>query len=191
MNMAYISFSGGDSDGLIIPELGVAPLEDSGTDLEEELPTPDGSPSTDASEPVLGSTSPGVDLELERALLELGVLLAMVTPIVDPEVGTTVTPAWYPVPPIPVLSGVDSAPVVVASPARPVGGGAVRDESLLCQVSPPGSVSEPIPSQISPLLRSADVARPPSGLAPMDQYLLRSALLPVGESTDSPLLPAP
>ena len=34
------------SDGLVIPELGVAPLEDSGTDLEDELPTPDGSPST-------------------------------------------------------------------------------------------------------------------------------------------------
>ena len=93
---------------MIIPELGVAPLEDSGTDLEDELPTPDGSPSTDVSKPVLGSTSLGVDLELARALLELGVLPAMVTLIVDPEVGTTVTPAWYPVPPIPVLSMVDS-----------------------------------------------------------------------------------
>ena len=50
---------------------------------------------------------------------------------------------------------------------------------------------EPIPSQISPSLMSADVARPPSGLAPMDQYLPCSALLPVGESTDSPLLPPP
>ena len=76
----------------------------------------------------------------------------MVTPIVDPEVGTSATPALYPMPPIPVLSVVDAAPVVVASPIRLVGGGGspVRDESLLCQVSPPGSVSEPIPSQISP-----------------------------------------
>ena len=48
-----LSISGGDSDGLIVPELGVAPLEDSGTDLEDELPTPDGLPSTDASKPVL------------------------------------------------------------------------------------------------------------------------------------------
>ena len=31
-----------DSDGLIIPELGVAPLEDSGTDVDDELSTPDG-----------------------------------------------------------------------------------------------------------------------------------------------------
>ena len=52
-------------------------------------------------------------------------------------------------------------------------------------------MSEPIPSQLSPLLWSADVARPPSGLAPMDPYLPRSASLPVGVCTDSPLLPAP
>ena len=71
------------------------------------------------------------------------------------------------------------------------GGSAVQDESLLCQVSPPGFVSEPVPSQISQLLRSADVARSPSGLARMDQYLPWSASLPVGESTYSPLLPAP
>ena len=61
---------GGDSDGLVIPEFGVTPLEDSGTDLEDELPTPDGLPSTDASKLVLGPTSPGGDLELARALLE-------------------------------------------------------------------------------------------------------------------------
>ena len=88
---------------MVIPELGVAPLDDSGTDLEDELPTPDGSPSTDASKPVLGPTPPGVDLEPARALLELGVLPAMVTPIVDQVVGTSATPALYPVPPIPVL----------------------------------------------------------------------------------------
>ena len=46
----------------------------------------------------------------------------MVTPIVDPVVGTSATPALYPVPPIPVLSVVDSAPVLMASPIRQVGG---------------------------------------------------------------------
>ena len=116
---------------------------------------------------------------------EHGVLPAMVTPIVDPEVGTSTTPALYPVPPIPVLSVVDSVPVVVASPIRSVGGSPVRDESLLCQVSPPGSMSEPIPSQILPSSWSEDVAGPPSGRAPMDQYLPRSASLPVG----SPRIP--
>ena len=153
---------------MVIPELGVAPLE---------LPTPDGSPSTDASEPVRSPTPPGVDLELVRALIELGILPSMVTPIVDPVVGTSATAALYPMPPIPVLSGVDSAPGLVASPIRPVGGSPVRYLSLSCQVLPPGSVS--------------DVARSTSGLAQMDQYLQRSASLSLGESTDSPSLPAP
>ena len=62
-NGLTISGGGGvGSDGL-----------DSGTDLEDELPTPDGSPSTDASKPVVGPTSQDIDLELARALLELGV----------------------------------------------------------------------------------------------------------------------
>ena len=121
MNMAYRLV--GDSVGLVIPELGVAPLENYRTDLEDELPTPDGLPSPDTSKQlVLGPTSPVVDLELARALLELGVLPAMVTPIVDLEVGTATTPALYTVPPIPALSVVDPAPAVVASPIRPVGG---------------------------------------------------------------------
>ena len=34
------------SEAVVFPELGVAPLVDSGTDLEDELPTPDGSPTT-------------------------------------------------------------------------------------------------------------------------------------------------
>ena len=72
--------------GLICPELGIAPLVDPGTDLEDELPTPVGSPSPDVDKSVPLSTSSGVDLELARALLEVGVLPAMVTPIVDPEV---------------------------------------------------------------------------------------------------------
>ena len=60
-----------DSDGLVIPELGVAPLEDSGTDLEDELPTPDGSPSTDAIQPVV-IPAHCVDLEL---FLRIGALI--------------------------------------------------------------------------------------------------------------------
>ena len=66
-------WGGGDSDGLVILELGVAPLEDSGTDLEDELPTPDGSPSTDAIQPVVSHVPRGVDLEMVRVLLEVGV----------------------------------------------------------------------------------------------------------------------
>ena len=54
-----------------------------------------------------------MDLELPRALLEVGVLPVMVTPIVDPKVGSSMTPAEYPVPPIPELLVVDSLPLEV------------------------------------------------------------------------------
>ena len=101
-----LTISGVGSDGLVVPELGVAPLGDSGTDLEDELPTPDGSPSTDAAKPgevVIPEVGPAprdVDLELARALLEVAVLPLMVTPIIDPVVEPSVMPALYPVPPI-------------------------------------------------------------------------------------------
>ena len=107
---------------LLCPELDVAPLVDPRTDLEDYMPTLVGSPSPDDSRPVLGSTSSGVDLELALALLEIGVLPAMVTPIVDPYVGSSMTPAEYPVPSIPELLVVDSVPLGVAPPARPPGG---------------------------------------------------------------------
>ena len=62
-----------------------------------------------------------MDLELARVLLEVGVLPVIVTPIVDPEVGSSMTPAEYPIPPIPELSVGDSVPLEVDSPARPAG----------------------------------------------------------------------
>ena len=81
--------------------------------------------------------------------------------------------------------------MLVASHPREVGGCPVLDRSPSDLVSPPGSVSEPIPSQISPLLRTDYVSRPPSGMAPMDQHLPRDYSLLLGESTDFPFLPAP
>ena len=89
----------------------------------------------------------------------------MVTPIVDPVVEPAVTLALYPVPPIPVLAVADPVPVVVASPLRPVEG---RPQSF----------------------RTDDISGRPSGMAPMDQYLLQDASLLLGESTDFPDLPA-
>ena len=184
-------FSGGDLIGLICPELDVAPLVDPGTNLEDQLPTPVSLPSPDVDKSVPLSTSSGVDLELARALLEVGVLPAMATPIVDPEVGSSMTPAGYPVPPIPELSVVVSVPLGVASLAGPAGGSPARNESLLGQVSPPGSVAQAVPSPTSPVLRSTPDVSPPSGFAPMDQCFPWNVSLPVGEIADSPLLPAP
>ena len=159
------------SDGLVVPEPGVAPLEDSGTDLEDELLTPDGSPSTDAVKPgevivpEVGPVPRDVDLELARALLEVAVLPLTVTLIIDPVVEPSVTPALYPVPYIPVMSVSDQVPVLVASHLREVGGSTVLDQSPSYLVLSPGSVSEPIPSHISRSLRTDEVSGPPSGMA--------------------------
>ena len=86
----------------------------SGTDVEDERPTPVGSPS-----PVVDGTGPlpapsGVDMELAHVFLEVGVLPAMVTPIVEPEGVSAMTPARYPVPPI--LELPDASPIGLVDP---------------------------------------------------------------------------
>ena len=88
-----MTVSGVSPEVVAVPELGVAPLTDSKTNLKDELPTSDDSPSMSVSDPV-GICLPGVrpvlpdilDLELQKALLDVSVLPVMVTPIVDPVV---------------------------------------------------------------------------------------------------------
>ena len=75
-------------------------------------------------------------------------------------------------------------------------GSPVRDDSSSFLASPAGSVYGPITSPISPSLRTTDVPRPLSGMAKMDQYLLRDSAPFAGESTDlllllRPLTPCP
>ena len=101
------------------------------------------------------------------------------------------TPATYTVPPLPMMSFVDSVPLEVAPPAGLAVGSLARSEALFRQVSSPASVASSGLSPSSPVLRSAPDVSPPSGLAAMDQELPWSASLPLGLSADSPLLPAP
>ena len=110
----------------------------------------------------------------------------MVTPIVDPAVWFSMTPATYPVPPVPMMPFM----IQVAPPGLAVGSPA-RSEALLCQVSSPASVVSSRLSPSSPVLRSAPDFSPPSGLAAMDQELPWSASLLLGFSADSPLFLAP
>ena len=162
-----------------------------GTDLEDERPTPVGSPSSAVDECMPFSPTSGMDLEVAHALLEVGVLPAMVTPIVDPAVGFPLTPATYPVPPIPLMSFGDSVPLEVAPPAGLAVGSPARSETLLCRVSSPASVASSRLSPSSPVSRFAPDVSQPSGLAAMDHEIPWSASLPLGVSADSPLLPAP
>ena len=137
------------------------------------------------------SPTSGVGVEVARALLEVGVLPAMVTPIVDPAVGYSLTPATYPVPPVPMMSFRNSIPLEVAPPAGLAVGNPARSEIPLRRVPPPASVaSSGLPPSLSVWRPTPDVG-PPSGLAAMDQELPWSASLPLGLSTDSASLPAP
>ena len=72
-------------------------------------------------------------------------------------------------PPIPELSGMVSDPLEAASPAGSAVGSPARDESLLAQISPSGSVVQAGSSPKSPVLRSAPDDSPPSELAAMDR----------------------
>ena len=80
-----------DTDEITIREIVGAPLNDPGTDLEDELPTP-------ANSPVRGEMCPVVpydvvlqpvhednfDFVLAKALLDVSVIPMMISPIHDP-----------------------------------------------------------------------------------------------------------
>ena len=150
---------GGDLLGLICPELCVAPLVDPGTDLEDERPTPVGSPLAAVDECMPLSPTSGMDVDVTRALLQVGVLPAMVTPIVDPAVGFSMSPATYPVPPVPMMSIGNLIPLEVAPPVDLAVGSPARSEIPLRRVASPASVA----SSSSVLCPAPDVD-PPSDL---------------------------
>ena len=103
---------GGDLLGLICPELGVTPLVDPGTDVEDEWPTPATSPVPVVNGVAPLSTQADVDVELCQVFQDVGALPEMVTPVGDPEGGgAMLTPVGYPVPPIPDSSVVMAEPL--------------------------------------------------------------------------------
>ena len=159
---------------------------DPGTDLEDELLTPVGSPLAAVDEYMPLSPTSGVYVDVARALLEVGVLPAMVMPIIDPAVGSSMSPATYPMPPVPMMSIGNSIPLEVAPPADLAVGSPARSEIPLRRVASPASVASSGLPPSSSVLRPAPDVDPPSGLAAIEQELL-----PLGLSVDSPLLPAP
>ena len=167
----------------------MAPLVDPGTDLEDERPTPVGSPLAAVDECMPLSPTSGVYVNVTRALLDVGVLPAKVTPIVDPAVGFSMSAVTYPVPPVPMMPIGNSIPLEVAPPADLAVGSPAWSEIPLRRVASPASVaSSGLPPSSSVLCPAPD---PPSGWAVMEQDLPWSASLPLGLSVDSPLIPAP
>ena len=137
------SVSDVDSGMVVFPELGVSPIVDSGTDLEDELPTPDDSPGSVAisgPEAAVSEVCPaprgGFDLELVKVLLDVSVMPMMLMPIVDPMVDSVVSPAAYPEPPLPIILEDIPVPVPESSPWPSVADSPVRECSLSVRASP-------------------------------------------------------
>ena len=105
-----------------------------------------------------------VDIELCQVFQDVGALPEMVTPVGDPEGGFVVTPARYPVPPIPDSSVVMAEPLEVPSLIGLTG------EDPATPRSSTGSVVRPLVSPTSPVMSTPE-GSPSSKAAAMDQYL--------------------
>ena len=99
---------GASSEGVAIPELGVAPPDDSGTDLQDELLNPEDSMVIRGASPeglvfpelsVASSDDSGMDLEDE--LLSISPLPPIVTPLTEHDETLPVSPSLYPEPLVP------------------------------------------------------------------------------------------
>ena len=181
-----------DIDVVAFPELGVAPQNASGMDLEDELPTPTDSPlsgvvrSAVTEEPqVRPMLEDGFYLELAKALLDVSVMPMMITPINDPIMSPVVSPAAYTVPLIPTESMDERVPLLAASPVREGADSPVRECSPLPLASPNNVNAQPTSPSLSPSIRLADAD------ATMDQYLPRMQTALEGESPDFPGLLRP
>ena len=82
--MSSNSGAGADLLSYICPELGVTPLLDSGTDLEDELPSPDDSSMVMGHMVAPLPTQVEEDVDLAQVLAEFSTLPVIVTPIHDP-----------------------------------------------------------------------------------------------------------
>ena len=104
------------------PELDVAPLPVSGTDLEDELPSPDGSPMV-ISHVSLFPAWVEEDVDLAQMLAECGTLPAIVTPIHDPQEARVMPPVEYRPPEAPAgrppTGSVGCSPIALVALAVP------------------------------------------------------------------------
>ena len=136
-----------------VPELGVAPLINTDTELEDELPAPEDSPLYCDSIPE-EARPPGVrpairelvDLELEKALLCISILPDMVTPLEEPVESFPTAQSSDPEPLVPVLSYVDPDASSRSSPIQVAADGPKMDVFQSYLSSPACSVYEPATS---------------------------------------------
>ena len=157
---------GADLLSLICPELGVAPLLDPGTDLEDELPSPATSPVFIGHGVALLPAQVEEDVDLPQVLQDFGALPAIVTPIRDPQREQVVPPAEYRAPDVQVGSFVVPAGPTVApsNVTQPPTG------SVGCSPMTLTTLAGSAPEENS-LLQGQPWADPSSGREPADNQL--------------------
>ena len=109
---------GADLLDYIGPELGVTPVLDPGTDLEDELPSPDVSPMAISHGVSLLPAQVEEDVDLAQILAEFGTLPAIVTPIHDPQ-EARVMYLWRRLGRLTMMGGRRCSPIALAAPAVP------------------------------------------------------------------------
>ena len=160
-----MEIGGVSPEGVAVPELGVAPLFDTDTELEDELPTPEVScfqPAGSPSSRGLSRASGYCGCRIGEGTTSVSILPVMVTPLEEPvEV--------FPVAPVPVLPYEDPGAPSRVSPLA-------ADQPVLdlfpsYSISLACSVYEPVTSPLTPSLQEDADYRPLPSPATMDQYL--------------------
>ena len=123
----------------IDPELEVTPLLDSGTDCQDELSSPDGSPMVISPIAGLLPSQGEDDINLARILVEFGTRPAFVSPIMDQYAEGEMPPTEYHPPELP--------PDLFVMPAGPGDGGSLTRD-LTVPTFPPGN-APPAPEGMS------------------------------------------
>ena len=175
--------AGASPEGVAIPELGVAPPDDSGTDLQDELLTLEDSMVIGGASPegvVIPELAPpddsGTDLDDHRCLPSCRLSRSLLRHF------------WCPVPAQP-----DPVPSVKSRviPLREVVGRPTLDLFPSFLISPAQSYYDPATSPITPDLQDDSGFLPPDSPATMDQYIAVDGDLLLGDSSDLPLLSLP
>ena len=154
---------GVDLLSLICPELGDAPLFDPGTDVEDELPSPVGSPMVICHGVALLPEQVEEDVDLAQVLAEFSSLREIVTPIHDLQVERVVAPAECHTP--------DTHEDLLVTPAGPavMSDDVVQPPTGSASCSPVPLIAPKAPAMVNNLsFRDQPWADPSSGGEPAD-----------------------
>ena len=177
-------------EGVAVREFGVAPLDSPGTDLEDELPTPEDSV-------MIGGCPERVaipELGVAPPTAECVAVADYRASLLEPMEALPMSPSLYPEPP--VLDQPDPVPSAELRdvPLREADDRLTIDLFPSFLISPAQSYYEPVTSPITVDLYDDSGSLPPDSQAIMDQYIAADADLLLGDPSDLlslPFLPVP